>query len=110
MNDDAPSSLWLVVVQTVEAGRAYYSLEVAAVLTGVHPDLLRYYCQIGLLGAERADPNEEPVFDDHALYAVRKIDHLRRHQGVNLHALPLVCQLSREVERLRAELRFLRDR
>jgi DNA-binding transcriptional MerR regulator len=93
-----------------ETGQTLYSLEAASSLTGVHPALLQHYCRTGLLGDARRNPDEEPVFDDNALYEVRRIEHFRRRQGVNLRALRLVCDLSREIERLHAELRFLRDR
>ncbi len=83
-----------------------YSLETAARLGGVHPAMLRYYCQLGLFGPDRT--GVEPTFDDNALYELRRIEHHRRHQGVNLRALPLLCALWREVERLQAELRFQR--
>lgn len=85
---------------------AVYSLETAASLGGVHSELLRYYCQLGLFGPDRA--GAEPIFDDNALYELRRIEHYRRHHGVNLPALPLLCALWREVDRLEAELRFHR--
>lgn len=83
-----------------------YSLETAASLGGVHPDVLRHYCQLGLFGPDRAGP--EPIFDANALYELRRIEHHRRHHGVNLTALPLLCALWREVDRLEAELRYYR--
>lgn len=85
---------------------ALYSLFAAADLTGVHPAVLQHYCHLGLLGEHRTA--EEPTFDDDALYAVRRIEHHRRHHGVTLPALPLLCALWREIERLQAEVRFLR--
>lgn len=87
-----------------------YSLGVAADLTGVHPDLLRYYCRLGLFGPDAADPGREPIFDDDALYVLRRIEHYRRQHGVNRQALPLLHALERDVERLEGELRFLRGR
>lgn len=99
----------VTVVQITTREQAAYSLEEAAQLTGVHSDLLRKYCDLGLLGEARAANTDEPTFDEDALYEVRRIEHYHRHLGVNLHALPVVCDLVREVERLRAELRFLRD-
>jgi len=41
---------------------------------------------------------------------VRRIEHYRRHHGVNRQALPLLMDLLHEVERLQGELRFLRGR
>ncbi len=87
---------------------AGYSLETAADLCGVHPEVLRHYCQLGLFGEARANPMAAPVFDDTALYELRRVEHYRRHHGVNHQSLRLICDLWREVERLQAELRFLR--
>ena len=98
----------IVIVRPADAGPPVYSLEAAASLTGVHPELLRYYCRQGLLGPERTDPDDDPTFDDNALYEIRRIEHFRRHHGVNRRALPLLCELWREIDRLKSELRFLR--
>jgi DNA-binding transcriptional MerR regulator len=87
---------------------AVYSLDTAADLTGVHPDLLRHYCELGLLGADRAGRDREPIFDDNALFEARRIEEYRRQHGVNRRALPVLCDLWHEVERLQAEVRFLR--
>ena len=86
-----------------------YSLETAAHLAGVHPEMLRLYCQRGLLGATRTGTENDPTFDDNTLYEVRRIEHHRHYHGVNLQALPLLCDLWREVERLQTELRFRRS-
>lgn len=93
----------------VTVDRQTYSLDDAARLAEVHPDLLRYYCRTGLLGDDRMQSEQEPVFDDNALYELRRIEHYRRHHGVNLRSLPLFFGLLREIENLHAELRFLRD-
>lgn len=99
-------TLTLVVVPAGTPAR--YSLAMAAHLTGVHPEMLRYYCRLGLFGPDGTDPGREPIFDDDALYALRRIEHYRRQHGVNRQALPLLHALEREVERLEGELRFLR--
>ena len=70
--------------------------------------MIRHYCALGLLGAERARDGHDPVFDDNDLYSLRRIEHYRRHHGVNRQALVLLCALERDVERLEGELRFLR--
>ena len=99
-------SLTLVRVRT--AGPATYSLHAAARLAAVHPEMLRYYCRVGLFGESRARPDAEPTFDDDALYELRRFEHYRRHHGLNRKTLRLICGLWREIERLQGELRFLR--
>jgi DNA-binding transcriptional MerR regulator len=84
-----------------------FSLEAAAQLTGVHPDLLLYYCRCGLIDALHGLDGTKPDFEASALEEVRRIEHYRRHLGVGRHALPLVCELRREADRQQIELRFL---
>ena len=87
---------------------AHFPLTIAANLTGVHPEMLRYYCRLGLLGPDRAEGEREPTFDKEALHEVRRIEHYRRHLAVSRQALPLVCELRREAERQHIEIHFLR--
>lgn len=103
-----PQKYSLTLVRVAEAGPATYSLEAAAGLAGVHPEMLRYYCRLGLFGEARARPETEPVFDDDAIYELRRFEHYRRHHGMNRKTLRLVCGLWREIERLQNEIRFLR--
>jgi DNA-binding transcriptional MerR regulator len=109
-NPDPAARYSVTLVRVAEVGPATYSLEVAAGLAGVHPDRLRYYCQLGLFGEARAHPGTELIFDDDALYELRRFEHYRRQHGVNRKTLRLICGLWREVERLQAEVRFLRER
>ena len=100
----------LMVIRMSATVPATYSLQTAADLAGMHAEMLRYYCRLGLFGKARARPDAEPLFDDDALYELRRFEHYRQKQGVNRKTLRLICGLWREVERLQAELRFLRDR
>ena len=109
MNEPSfPENFSLTLVHVTEVGPASYSLEAAASLAGVHPEMLRYYCRRGILGEARAQPEAELIFDDDALYEVRRFERYRRQHGVDRKTLRLICGLSREVERLQAEVRFLR--
>lgn len=85
-----------------------YSLAAAARLTGVHEEMLRYYCRLGLIDARGNELESEPIFDEDALHEVRRIEHYRRHLGVSRRALPLVCELRRAGERQNIEFQFLR--
>lgn len=92
------------------AAPATYSLESAARFGDVHPEMLRYYCRLGLFGPDRAGPDAEMIFDDDALYELRRFEHYRRHHGVDRKTLRLICRLEREVDRLQTEVRFRRGR
>jgi DNA-binding transcriptional MerR regulator len=98
----------LTVVSVTRSRAARYSLEEAARLADMRPEMLRYYCELGLFGEARARAKGVPTFDDDALYELRRFEHYRRFHGVNRRTLRLLCDLWREVDRLRAELRFRR--
>ena len=98
----------LTPTRSGEAGRVTYSLEVAARLGGVHPEMLRFYCRRGLFGNVRMSPEAELTFDDDSLFELRRFEHYRRHHGMSREALRLITTLAREVERLERELRVLR--
>lgn len=98
----------LTIVATPPLGPASYSLATAAQLADVHPEMLRFYCRLGLFGPELAHPESELLFDDAALFELRHFERYRRQHGVNRRTLRLIFGLRREVERLQAEVRFLR--
>jgi len=99
-------TLTLVVLPDDALG--LFSLEAAATLTGVHPDMLRYYCRVGLIDGLPGSLESELSFEKSALQEIRRIEHYRRHLAVSRRALPLICELRREAERQHIEIRFLR--
>ena len=84
-----------------------FSLADTADLTGVHPDMLRYYWRSGLIQVRPGEPDSELFFDEDALHEIRRIEHYRRHLGIGRRALPLICQLQRKAARQQIELHFL---
>ncbi len=86
----------------------FFSLDEAACLTGVHQEMLRYYCRLGLIDGHPGPAATELLFDEDALREIHRIEHYRRHLGVGRRALPLICELRRQGERLQIELPFLR--
>ncbi len=99
----------LTVIQITEPGLVTYTLETAADLSGVHPEMLRYYCRIGLLGPEfQRTAETELRFDDNALYELGWIEFYRNHHGVNRQALAVIFELRHDLQRLQNEVRFLR--
>jgi DNA-binding transcriptional MerR regulator len=109
MNESVLSeNVSLTLLCVAEARPASYSLETAAEFAGLHPEMLRYYCRLGLLGETRARADADPSFDDDALYELRRFENYRRQHGVDRPTLRLIVGLRRDVERLQAEVRFLR--
>jgi DNA-binding transcriptional MerR regulator len=105
---DLSAEYSLTLVRVTEAGPSSYSLETAARLGGVHPEMLRHYCRLGLFGEERARPDTDLIFDENALYELRRFERFRQRHGMSRKTLRLICGLWREIERLQAEVRFLR--
>ena len=99
----------LLIVSRNGSGPAMHTLEEAAQIVSIHPERLRHYCRRGVFGPGLARAEGEPVFDDDRLYELRRFEHFRQHHRVNLCTLRLLCDLWREVEKLRNELRFIRN-
>jgi DNA-binding transcriptional MerR regulator len=81
-----------------------YTLEVVVELTGVSSQTILHYLELGLI-SPAADGDR---FNDEALRALRRIEHLRSRYGMNTDGLRLMLNLLEEVDRLRAELRARR--
>ena len=85
-----------------------YSLEAAAHLAGVPRRSILVYCRAGLVRPVAQPPYGVMEFTEEAIYTVRRIEHLRTVHGLDLALLKTMFDLLNEVERLRAEIRFLR--
>lgn len=97
----------LTLVRVPADAPVVFSLDAVAHLTGVHPDMLLYYCRAGLIDALHGLAETELFFEESALDEIRRIEHYRRHLGVGRRALPLVCELQRQADREHIAIRFL---
>jgi DNA-binding transcriptional MerR regulator len=86
-----------------------YSLDVAAHIAGVPRRSLLIYCRAGLVRSVFQPPYGVMAFTEEAIHTVRRIEHMRTVHGPDLALLKTLFDLLEEVERLRAELRFLRQ-
>ena len=86
-----------------------YSLDAAAHLAGVSRRSILIYCRAGLVRPVVQPPYGAMAFTEEAIYAVRRIERLRTVHGVDVALLKTMFDLLDEVERLRAEVRFLRN-
>jgi len=87
-----------------------YSLDATAHLAGIPRRSILIYCRAGLVRSVVQPPYGVIEFTEEAICTLRGIEHLQTVQGLDLAWLKTMFDLFDEVERLRAELRFLRDR
>lgn len=105
---DIPSFLALDLFQPEP--NVLYDLETAAHLAGVPRRSILIYIRAGLVRPVFQPPYGAMGFTEEAIYAVRRIEHLRSVHGLDLVWIKTLFDLQNEVERLRAEVRFLRSR
>ena len=86
-----------------------YSLNATAHLAGVPRRSILIYCRAGLVRPVVQPPYGVLEFTEESIYTVRRIEHLRTLHTVDLDLLKTIFDLLAEVERLRTEVRFLRD-
>ena len=86
-----------------ENGGATYTLDVLCELVGVSSQTIVHYQEHGLIVSAGASSARR--FDDEALRALRRIEHLRSHYEMNLRSLKFTLGLLQELERLRDDLR-----
>ncbi|MBU1565675.1 MAG: hypothetical protein KJ630_08605 [Proteobacteria bacterium] len=104
---NSQSSFALVVFQPEP--NILYSLDAAAHFAGVPRRSLLIYCRAGLVQPIFQQPNGAMTFTDEAIYAVRRLEHLRAMHHNDLAWIKTVMELQNEVEYLRTELRFFRN-
>jgi DNA-binding transcriptional MerR regulator len=107
IDPDSPSPLALELFQPKP--NVFYSLEATAHLAGVPRRSILIYCRAGIVRPVVQPPYGVMEFTEEAIYTVRRIEHLRTVHDIDLDMLKSLFELLDEVERLRAELRFLRD-
>jgi DNA-binding transcriptional MerR regulator len=104
---DVPSPVALELFQPNP--NVLYSLDAAAYLAAVPRRSLLIYCRAGLVRPVVQPPYGVMEFTEEAIHTVRRIEHLRAVHDVDLAMLKTMFDLLDEVDRLRAELRFLRN-
>ena len=103
----SPSSMAMELFQPKP--NVLYSLDVTAHLAGVSRRSILIYWRAGLVQPIVQPPYGVMEFTEEAIYILRRIEHLRTVQGLDLAWIKVVFDLLDEVERLRSELRFLRN-
>jgi DNA-binding transcriptional MerR regulator len=86
-----------------------YTLDAAAHIAGVPRRSILIYCRAGLVQSVIQPPYGVMAFTEEAILTVRRIEHVRTVHGTDLTLVKALFNLLEEVERLRNELRFLRQ-
>ena len=88
--------------------RPVYMIGIASELIGVHPQTLRMYEQKGLLRPRKSIKNTR-LYSQEDVELGRFIKKLTQELGMNLAGVRKVIDLERQVARLEAEVRALRE-
>ncbi len=94
---------------SVSAVRTVYTIETVERITHLSRERIILYTQHGLVSPVRATA-KKIFFDEDAIHRLRRIAFVLSEYGINHQGLREFISLMDEVERLRAELRFLRQR
>ena len=86
-----------------------YTMEATTLLADVPRHTILVYYKYGLISPVM-DPESAGgyYFNDEAILLLRHIKYLRATEGINLPGIKMILNLSRQVESLQTELRFLR--
>jgi MerR family transcriptional regulator, heat shock protein HspR len=77
-----------------------YVISVAASLSGMHPQTLRGYEKVGLVTPRRT-PGGGRRYSMRDILALREIQRLSQHEGINLSGIKRILDLERELEQVR---------
>jgi DNA-binding transcriptional MerR regulator len=87
-----------------------YPIELVAHLTHTPRHLIAVYCRHGLIVPAAPPESAGWLFDEAAIFELRRLNFLRAEYGLEPSALRLMVDMHRELDQLRAEVRFLRGR
>lgn len=86
-----------------------YSLDVAAHIAGASRRSVLIYCRAGFVQSVFQPPYGIMAFTEQAIHTIRRIEQVRTTYGMDFVWLKAMFDLTEELERLRTELRILRN-
>jgi len=87
------------------AVQGLYIIEVASMLTGMHPQTLRKYERAGLIKPQRNSSRR--MYSDEDIGRLKYIRFLSEELGLNLAGIKLVLELREFLDDLKKEIEFL---
>ncbi len=94
---------------TIDSERGVYMISVAAELADMHPQTLRVYEARGLIRPKRS-PKNTRLYSQRDVERLRRIQQMTSEQGLNLAGVETVLEMEERVERMKAELKRMRER
>jgi MerR family transcriptional regulator/heat shock protein HspR len=94
---------------TIDHDRGVYMISVAAELAEMHPQTLRVYEARGLIRPKRS-PKNTRLYSQRDVERLRRIQQMTSEQGLNLAGVETVLEMEERVERMKAELKRMRER
>ncbi|MCE0484263.1 MAG: chaperone modulator CbpM [Methylacidiphilales bacterium] len=89
---------------------AVYTIETVERITHIPKERIVLYYEYGLVATVAAADESSLQFDEQAIHQLRRIANLLSQYDFNPEGLRMVASLLGELERLREEIRFLRER
>jgi DNA-binding transcriptional MerR regulator len=89
--------------------RTVYTIEATARLVDLPRHTILVYYKRGLVSPVAGPEGLGYCFNKAGIRRLRRIEHLRNIDGLNLNGIKMILGLMTEVERLQAEVRFLRE-
>lgn len=93
----------------IDEDRGVYMISVAAELAEMHPQTLRVYEARGLIRPKRS-PKNTRLYSQRDVERLRRIQQMTSEQGLNLAGVETVLEMEERVERMKAELKRMRER
>lgn len=93
----------------IERTRGVFMISVAAELAEMHPQTLRMYEVKGLINPKRS-PKGTRLYSQEDVERLKKIQRLTNEEGLNLAGVETVLELEERLQKMRAEMKTLRER
>jgi hypothetical protein len=93
-----------------DLSHAEYTIEAVARITRIPKEEIVIYYRAGFVSPLPSGNEPDLLFDEEAVHQLRRLAFLLAEYKMSREGLKLVSSLLTEVERLRAEVRFLREK
>ncbi|MBP8645444.1 MAG: hypothetical protein KBH99_04900 [Syntrophobacteraceae bacterium] len=106
----ADRKYYMVQVRRPDLGFPFLTVNEVAFYSGVHPELVERFLELGLIEFTERDWGNEPLFTVDVVPLIRKILRLRNELGVNYAGIGVILELMAHIESLEARIRELEER